>query len=83
MASYVVPSGETSTGLNLTRDTLNVLNGGSAVDTHVNSGGGLYVSSGGEAYNTIVNSAGELDVYYEGSRFRRGLGFCCLGRVRI
>ena len=66
MASYVVPSGETSTGLNLTRDTLNVLNGGSAVDTHVNSAGGLYVSSGGEAYNTIVNSAGELDVYYEG-----------------
>ena len=66
MASNVVPSGETSTGLVLTRVSASVLNGGSALDTRINSGGALIVSSGGEAYDTTVNSSGKMIVNYKG-----------------
>ena len=66
MANSVVPSGETSSGLTITRTSVTVLNGGLALDTRINSAGKLIVSSGGEARDTVINANGKMAVNYQG-----------------
>ena len=67
MENIIVSSGQTSTGLTLTDNTMYVNAGGTATGTTVNSVGRLYVSSGGSATNTTVNSKGGMYVYDSGT----------------
>ena len=75
---YIVPGGETSTGLALgAGDTMTVLGGGTASSTTVNSGGVLTVSSGGTASSTMVQSGGVQNVASGGhNRQRRRHASC-------
>jgi autotransporter passenger strand-loop-strand repeat protein len=61
MTTITVSSGQTSVGLSLNfADALNVLAGGTALDTTVNSGGG--VNDSGFTSDTRVNSSGVENV---------------------
>jgi len=67
MTSYVVNSGQTSSGLTLgSGDTLTVNTGGTATGTTLNSDGRDYVS-GGTANGTTVNDGGYQTVYSGGT----------------
>jgi autotransporter passenger strand-loop-strand repeat protein len=66
MSSYYVSSGVTSTGVDLSYDSMFVLSDGVVIDTTVELGGILYVSFGGLANSTTVNEHGHLNVYFGG-----------------
>ena len=65
MASIIVSSGQTSSGIILNKDSMYVSSGGTANSTTVNFGGIMFVSGGGVANDTAVND-GEL--YIVGGR---------------
>ena len=58
--SYVVSNGEVSSGIILEKDSMTVLEGGTALETILNSNGRMFVSSGGLAETTVVNSRGSM-----------------------
>ncbi len=62
MAEIIVSKGKTSTGLELSYDSMFVLKGGKSVKTTLNEYGSMFVSSGGVASETTVNSGGRLFV---------------------
>ena len=76
MASYVVPSGETSSGLTVSAGSVTVLDGGVAIDTIINSKGRLIVSSGGEADDTVLNKYGSATVSYGGMASNMIVSIC-------
>ena len=59
MGRYI-SSGQISSRVNLSYDSMYVSNGGTANDTTVNTSGYMYVSSGGTANDTTVNSDGRM-----------------------
>ena len=64
--AYIVSSGITSTGISLTRNSMTVLDGGTATNTKVNSSGFLYASSGGSANSNTVNPYGSFFIFNGG-----------------
>ena len=63
-SSYVIDSGITSSGINLTGgDRLTVNSGGTAFKTMAKDGGDIDVSSGGLAISTTVSSGGSMAAY--------------------
>ncbi len=52
--AYIISSGEVSSGINLSYDSMTVLNGGIVYDTEVNYLGRLFISSGGTANSTTT-----------------------------
>ena len=59
MATYIVSSGVTSTGITLNHgDFLGVSSGGTASDTMANNGGTEFVYAGGTAISTTLDSGG-------------------------
>ena len=68
MTTTTVSSGVTSTGIALNNgDIENILNGGTAIATTINSGGSAHVSSGGIASGSVVFSGGFEFVLLGGS----------------
>ena len=64
MTDYVVSSAVTSTSVTLSSgDTMEVVSGGTASRTFVDSGGREIVSAGGSDISALVNPGGEQDVY--------------------
>ena len=60
--AYHISSGQTSSGIILTGESMYVYDGGLAVGTKVNSSGTAEVSSGGVMENTTVNSRGVMRI---------------------
>ena len=60
--AYMISSGITSTGIVLNRNSMTVLDCGTANGTIISSGGHLHVSSGGTANETTVNSISWLSL---------------------
>ena len=64
MTDYVVSSAVTSTSVTLSSgDTMEVVSGGTASRTFVDSGGREIVSAGGSDISALVNPGGEQEVY--------------------
>ena len=61
MAIYV-SKGETSTGLDVSYDSMFILKGGTAKKTRLNDEGDMYVSNGGTAIETEINEYGHMFV---------------------
>ena len=61
MAIYV-SKGETSTGLDVSYDSMFILKGGTAKKTKLNDEGDMYVSNGGQAIETEINEYGHMFV---------------------
>ena len=75
MSTTFVSSGVTSSGLIETGgNTLEVLNGGSAVSTTLSSGGQLLVDSGGYAAATTISSGGSATISAGGAMSGTGSG---------
>ncbi|MHC2467869.1 hypothetical protein [Bradyrhizobium embrapense] len=75
MSTTFVSSGFTSSGLTETGgNTLEVLNGGSAVSTTLSSGGQLLVDSGGYAAATTISSGGSAVISAGGAMSGTGSG---------
>ena len=60
---YRISSGQVSSGITLSHDSMYVSSGGTANSTTVNDSGYLYVSSGGTANETTVNDNGQMYVF--------------------
>ena len=66
--AYIISSGVTS-GLNLTDETVSVINSGTVINTTLNSKAYMYISSGGQASTTKVNKSGVIDISTGGYAF--------------
>ena len=67
MPYYIVSSGVTSEGIYLyDNSSMNILSGGTAINTLVSSGGSVFVSSGGVLENVYVGSLGSAVIFSGG-----------------
>ena len=80
--AYTVSSGQILTGIELTSNTMEILGGGIAQDTVINSAGDLKVLSGGSAGRTVVNAEGSL-VIETGGTATDVVWTPCVGTVSI
>ena len=64
MAEYIVSKGETSTGLDISCDSMFILKGGTAEITKLNDEADMFVSNGGRAIETEINQYGQHIRYF-------------------
>ncbi|MBO4619335.1 MAG: AIDA repeat-containing protein, partial [Victivallales bacterium] len=66
-SDFVVDLGQTATRVTVISGGYLIVNGGTAIQTTVNSGGSMYVPNGGAATSTTVNSRGNMCVHNGGA----------------
>ena len=81
---YEVSSGQTSSGISLTGESMYVFSGGVAKKTTINEGGNMHVDKDGSANDTVVNSSGSMSV--AGSAYKtvlNGSGYWMPGKMNV